>query len=283
MTANALRWDGRPGHFEVWYLVVAGLLWLRYTIRVPSDPDAEGEAELWLASFAGPPSARKATFPLDALRVPAQGWPLELGPGRLGNDEASGEIDSARWDLRLEGAAQPFWHAPAVARALRVSPTQVVLTKPSLAVTGRVEVDGGRHELVAAPACQAHLWGSRHADRWGWLHATLPDGRWVEAVTVKLRGLPPLAFHATERGRGGPLDLVRTPADLAPGHLRLGPYRVEASRDDFVGVTYRDPDGAEVYCYHTERARLDGPGVAAEDVAFEYGSREKLRGWPLSL
>jgi hypothetical protein len=268
----------------VWYLVVAGRFWLRYTIRVPTDPDADGEAELWLASFAGRPSARKASFPLDALRVPREGWPLELGgTGRLDDARAIGEVAGARWDLRLAGPERPFWHAPAAARALRISPTQVVVTKPALTVSGTIDVDGERHDLVDAPACQAHLWGSRHADRWGWVHASLPQGRWVEAVTAKLRGLPPLAFHATEAGRGSPLDLVRTRADLAPGQLRLGPYRVDASRDDFVGVTYRDPDGGEVYCYHTERGRLRGPGVDAHDVAFEYGSREKLRGWPLSL
>jgi hypothetical protein len=283
MTANALRWDGRPGHFEVWYLVVAGRFWLRYTIRVPTDPDAEGEAELWLASFYGRPSARKATFPLDALRVPGEGWPLELGPGRLDDTQATGEVEGAGWELQLMGVEQPFWHAPAVARALHVSPTQVVVTRPELLVSGTVEVDGKRHTLVTVPACQAHLWGTRHADRWGWIHASLPEGSWVEAVTAKLRGLPQLAFHATERGQGTPLDLLRTRADLAPGHLRIGPYRVEASRDDFVGVTYRDPDRGEVYCYHTERGRLRGPDVDAHDVAFEYGSREKLRGWPLSL
>ena len=102
---NALRWDSRPGWYEVWYVIVAGLFWLRSTIHVPSEPDREGEAALWFAS---------------------------------------------------------------------------------------------------RPA-------------------------------------------------------------------------------DFVGVTYRDPDGAPLYCYHTERARLRGPGVDADRASFEYACRAKLPGWTISV
>ncbi len=136
MNANALRWDGRPGRYEVWYLTVAGRFWIRYSLRVPSDPDEEGEAALWLADFTGTPRALKATFPLEALRTPGEGWPLELGPGRLGDTEASGEIDGARWRLTFSAGQKPFVYTPPVMSRLGLASTEVVVVKPSLAISG---------------------------------------------------------------------------------------------------------------------------------------------------
>jgi hypothetical protein len=284
MSANALRWDGRPGRYEVWYLTIAGRFWIRYTLHIPTDPDAEGECALWLGDFTGAPAVRRTTFPLEALRTPQAGWPLELGPGRLTDTEASGEAGGARWSLRFDAAERPFVYTPALVRRLGLASTEVVVVKPALAVSGIVEVDGVTHELEAARGQQAHVFGRRHADRWGWFHATLDDGRWVEGLVGRVEGLPRVALYADECGaRNGLLHVFRTPAELEPGRVRVGPYEIQASPEQFAGVTYRDPDGAEVYCYHAEQARLRGPGVESDEAALEYGTREKLDGWTLSL
>lgn len=188
MSPSALRWDGRPGHYEVWYVVVAGRFWLRYTIHVPSDPEQEGEAALWLASFVAAPAARKWTFPLESFRSGVAGWPIELGPARRGDREAAG----AAWELRLAPVAPPFDTVRPLVRPLAKS--RVVCSAPALEVSGWVDVDGARHHLDRAPGHQAHVWGSRHADRFGWAHATLPGGRWIEALTAKVPRLPEVSL-----------------------------------------------------------------------------------------
>ena len=260
---NALRWDGRPGWYEVWYLIVAGRFWLRYTLHVPSDPQAEGEAALWLASFDGVPSARKEVFPLDAFRTSAAGWPLELGSATLADSRATGP----GFDLDLRALAAPADPLPRVVRPL--ARTRFLLAQPVVEVSGTI--DGV--ELDRALGTQAHVFGTRHAERFAWAHAGMRDGSYVELLTAKAKGLPELSFRNGGFARG----------TLEPALWRIGGYRVEADPADFLGVTYRDPDGTPLYCYHSERARLFWPGRGTVGAAFEIATRAKLPGWPISI
>ena len=263
MRENALRWDGRPGWYEVWYLIVAGRFWLRYTLHVPADPAEEGEVALWVASFDGPPTVRKETFPLDAFRTTGTGWPVELGPASLADGRATGP----GFELELRALAPPADPLPRSVR--RLARTRVLLAQPVLELSGTI----GGVELDRALGTQAHVFGTRHAERFAWAHAGAADGRYVELLTAKAKGLPELSFC---EGR-----FVR--ATVEPCTWRIGGYRVEADPADFLGVTYRDPDGTPLYCYHAERARLFWPGRGTVEAAFEVATRAKLPGWTVSL
>jgi len=77
---NALRWDGQPGHYEVWYLSLTDRasgcgVWIRYTMVAPSD-GGQATASLWLMAMEpdgnGAPIGRKATWLADALTARAE-------------------------------------------------------------------------------------------------------------------------------------------------------------------------------------------------------------------
>ena len=260
---NALRWSGRSGWYEVWYLVVSGRAWLRYTLHVG---DAE-EAALWLVTWDGAPRARKETFPFEAFTTGAAGWPLELGPARLSDDAASGPD----WELRLRPLAPPRDALHALVRPL--ASTRLALAQPVVEVTGTI----GGIELDGALGSQAHVWGTRHAERFAWAHAGARDGRWLELLTAKVPRLPEISQVADRRRT----RFARATVD--GGTWRIGGYEVRADPDDVAGVTYRDPDGTPLYCYHAERARLTGPGVDVADASFELATRDKLPQWTLLL
>jgi hypothetical protein len=189
--------------YDAWYLVVAGRLWIRHT----------SEPAVWFGDFAGEPTVRKAQY--DGV--------LEFG------DRIAGAVAGASWDLEVRGGAPPFNYVPAALAPF--ASTQVVLERPAAIVDGVVEVDGRRYELHDAPGQVAHVGGRRHADRWGWFHAALDGGGWLDGLVAKAARLPQLAFHAQDGRRRW------TSGDAQPGRVRIGPYTVEADPADFVGVT----------------------------------------------
>lgn len=255
MDADAPRWDGRRGWYEDWYVTIPGRFWLRRSLHVATAAGAP-EWAYWLAAFDGEPLARRSAAPPEG-------------------DLLRGEVDGARWELELEPQAPPFDVVHPLLRP--VAKTKFVLPAPAARATGSVEIDGRVFRLDNAPATRGHVWGTRRAERWGWAHATLPDGRWVELLLAKVAGLPQVAAFA---GNGMRRSRLRVGGASTPTTLRVGPYRVEAALADLAGVTYRDPDGSPVYCYHAEGARLHGPGVDAV-ASFEYGSRRPLADVPL--
>ncbi len=75
---NALQWNGRPGHYEVYYLTLTDPLtgvgvWIRYTMVAPLQTEAAATAALWFLAMDPRPGsrwstlARKATVPIDRL------------------------------------------------------------------------------------------------------------------------------------------------------------------------------------------------------------------------
>lgn len=234
-----------PG-YETRYAIVAGVGWIRWT-RVADVED------IWLITFDGEPRAAK-------------------GPAG-GNTTLRGQLGGISWYLSAEDLAPPLRSPHPLLRQL--ASTQME-TQPAQLFTGHI----GDRAVVRAPGHSAHLWGSRHAQSWGWAHATLTDGRWAHLLTATVPGLPRVSQYATSE-HGPSLPFAR--GTVSPPTVRVGPFTVTAEPATFIGLRYRDTDGSTIWCYHSERARLTGPGFDVEGVAMEIARREAIDGWPVVL
>ncbi|HEU4978086.1 MAG TPA: hypothetical protein VFT42_04270, partial [Solirubrobacteraceae bacterium] len=152
---------------------------------------------------------------------------------------------------------------------------------PALAIEGTVAFGGREIELSGAHGGQAHLWGSKHANRWAWLHCDdleslegepRPES-FVDGVSVFVPRLgreigpstPVVGRLLGEDFRStSPLRVTRNPSRFALTTWRFEALdrkrkvvgEVDAPRDALVGVTYTDPDGDHAWCYNSEVASL---------------------------
>ncbi len=288
---NALQWDGGPGHYEVYYLTLTdpatGVgVWIRYTMLAPlAGTQAPATAALWLLAMdprnGGATFARKTTLPLAELRAQADPFRLSIGDATLSAHGMVGVIDDVAWDLRWEPCPRAYEHVDGLFRRSGLAKTVLVLPHADLRIEGSVRLPQGELALDGARGAQAHLWGSKHASSWAWVHCndfTTPDGEavtdaFVDAVSVLVPRLgrevgpstPVLGrvegrdFQSTSPlrvlGNESTFTLTGWRFEAVDGGRRLV-GEVDATREQMVGVTYHDPDGALAYCYNSETASM---------------------------
>jgi hypothetical protein len=286
MTANALRWNGSPGHYEVYYLSAtdraSGLgLWIRYTLRAPLQ--GLGECALWFMAMdrAGSKFARKATHPIETLTARNDPFHLTLAGADLSDRGMAGEVDDAAWELSWSPSLPAAEHVHPLLQRAGIAKTVLVLPHPDLAIHGTVRFGGHRFTLDGTRGGQAHLWGSKHAARWTWAHANDLRGldgeprlgAYFDGVSVYVarfgRELGPSTpivgrFGGEDFRATSPVQVVRNASSFGLTSWRFEAREgnrkvvgeVDAPREALVGVTYHDPDGDLAYCYNSEVASM---------------------------
>jgi hypothetical protein len=295
---NAMQWQGGPGHYEVWYLTftdpATGVgFWIRYTMVAPlPQTGAEATCSLWVMAMDPQDPARnvgrKVSFPVSELRATAEPFELRIGEAKLTDQGMSGSLQqdgvTCEWNLTWTSRLPAYGHVHPLLRRARIAKTVLFLPHPELKVQGSVQLDGRRIDVAGATGGQAHLWGSKHASRWAWVHCndfvgadgSARDGVFVDGVSVFVprfgREIGPNTPVVARVGGGdlmsvSPLTVTRNPSEFELDRwsfeARAGRQKltgeVSARPEDLVGVTYHDPDGELAYCYNTEVAdmRLD--------------------------
>jgi hypothetical protein len=281
--ANTFRWDGEPGHYEVYYVTLTdpetGVgAWIRYTMLAPDAGDAS--CSLWFLTMdpAGGLTARKATFPIGELGAGSDPFQLTVGPGKLEDGGAQGGFEDVEWSLRWDhGRAYDSVH-PALRR---FASTILTLPHGDVAVSGEIRFAGRLLALDQVRGAQAHLWGTRHAERWAWARCgdfRTTDGEaapdtFLDGVSARIRRFGREVGPATPVvGRFAGEDFYsNSPVRVLANRSEYGLTRwrfeaasnsrkvigeVDADPHQLGGVTYHDPDGRPAYCYNTETASM---------------------------
>ena len=292
LAPNAMRWKGRPGHYEVYYLTLTDRatgvgVWIRYTMLAPRPGvDGAASAALWFSAMDPRPGGvsrlgRKATFPVERMRVHADPFTVEIDGATLTDTGMRGAFEDVSWDLRWVPSGHAYEHVHPVLRRTKVAKTVLVLAHADLAIDGTLEFAGERLELNGCRGAQAHLWGSKHAGSWAWVHCndftTLDrapaSGDFVDGVSAMVPRFgrevgPSTPVVARIDGRDfrsvSPLRVVANVSTFALTGWRFEAVdgarkligEVDADREQLVGVTYHDPDGEPAYCYNSETASM---------------------------
>ena len=230
-SSNALRWDGGPGHYEVWYLTltdpVTGIgVWLRHTLLAPLHGPAEGA--LWLVAMApdGDRFARKATSPAAGLEADARPFRLTLGGADLTDRGAAGAIGSdAAWELSWQPRLAPYAFVhPLLARA-GVAETELVLPHADLRSAGPCGSAGaGSSSTARAAARRTCGHAPRRALGLGALQRPPRRRRRPRPGHVRRR-----ASRSTSRASGGPSGRARPSSGGSGARTSSRPTRWRSS------------------------------------------------------
>lgn len=282
---NQLKWDGRtPGFYEVYYLKLndpaAGIaVWLRYTLLVPlqGDPIAEVWGFFFDRNRPAENMALKASYPWREARVDRDPFCFAVGQAMLMHSGAHGELTGEgrrlRWDLHWEPNPSTVYLLPFQWMYEGPFPrTKVLSPNFDIRFDGILEVDGRSYSLKGAPGQQAHLWGTRYAERWVWGHcnAFTEDPEAVfEGLSAQVRLgpmlLPTLTLFVLRLGGrmvflNGLSAMLwnRSRAEVGIWYFsgRGGGLNIwgiaKIPMEHLVGAIYTDPDGSQRWCHNTK-------------------------------
>lgn len=285
---NELRWQGQPGHYEVWYLTFSHPTtqtgyWIRYTLDASEEPKRETYAQVWFGFFDAQNRDRSFAlnerFPMNFFRSQQAPFSIEVGSSRLSHESADGSIQGknhiARWNLRWTPVPATYRILPTWAYDTDLVRTKVLSPNLHIELQGEIEVDGQRIVLNGEPATQSHIWGRKHADAWAWSHCGdfegYPDAV-LETLSVRFQLGPILSppisflflslgderfefnrFHQAVFGSISFWETGEYQVRAKDRDVRIE-VRCKAHPEDMVLATYVDPDGENSYVHNTEVA-----------------------------
>lgn len=310
---NVLRWDRRRGWYEVYYLKwndVASrtAYWIRYTLTSPLPKVGDPYCELWGIFFdiTDPKKnfAVKNRFPIDKLSWDTDKFRVAISDAELTQNACHAKIvdeknnNSLSWNLAFDSEGPTSYLFPSEAFYKGSFPkTKAMMPHQHAIFNGTITANGREIKIANAPGQQTHLWGTKHSLRWAWGHCNTfkeePGAVWegIDAQ-IKLGPVPSPHFKLFYlKTEGKEYHFNRLPNWFGnKSTWRLGHWTFECKNEqikvkgeitsrleDFVAVTYMDPDGEFLWCNNSKVASLrlsiySPQGAHIKDLSSEYGS-----------
>jgi hypothetical protein len=296
----------RAGHYESFFLRANHparplAFWIRYTLFSPAGRPGEAEAELWAIFFDGETGghvAVKEEVPLSRARfertafgvaIDAVSGRAELGPGSLAGVAASGG-HRVSWSLRYRGGELPLFLLPLGLYDAPLPKAKSLVGTPLATFEGALSVDGREIDVGGWVGSQNHNWGSKHTDHYAWGQVAGFDdapGSFLEIATARLKVGPvwtPFMTLLVLRHEGEEIALnTLAQAARARGSFECFSWRfasetpavrvegrIDAAREDFVGLAYKNPPGGTKDCLNTK--------IATRRAAFEILTDDRSHG-----
>jgi hypothetical protein len=288
---NIIVWDGKKrGHYEVYYLKFNDTekqiaFWIRYTFLIPKSEKFEPVAEVWAIYFdkknPSNNSAWKETYQFHYTEIEKEKFRITIAGSTLTNDRAVGSIGQGRnsiyWDISFQPQEKTFKHFPKEwIYKFPLPKTKLLAPNLSIKISGRTMVKGITSEFKNLPGHQAHIWGTKHAQKWAWANCNYfneSQNSIFEALTAQIKIGPILSpkltlVYCNIEGENFLFNnfsqLIRNESkyNLEKWNVKSEneKYKLEAEItngvQDMVGVMYVDPDGKKRFCNNTKVADM---------------------------
>jgi len=285
---NAARY--RPsftgGHYESYFQRANHpsrplAFWIRYTIFSPKNRPEATEGEVWAIYFdgeAGQISAVRNEIPFAQCVFNPEKLEVRVGDSTLDQRQLQGVAKSLKhqlsWELSYQGEERPLLFLPRKFYEGGFPKAKALVGTPFAEYSGKIIVDGEEVEIDRWVGSQNHNWGIRHTDHYAWGQVAgfdeEPDA-FLECASARIRLGPiwsPMFTMAVLR-MGEEEYAIHTLGQAVRGKATFSPFdwrwkvrgngmemegHLEAPRDRFIGLTYRNPPGGSKTCLNSKLA-----------------------------
>jgi len=277
------------GHYESYFLranhpATSEAFWIRYTIFSPKNAMDKAMGELWAIYFNGESQeviACKKELPFNQCTFSDQSLNVKIGDATLETGHAQASMESGKNTLswNLDYSPEPdknptLLFLPKSLYRAKLPKAKAIVGCPNAIFNGSFTVNDKVINIDNWVGSENHNWGSKHTDQYAWGQVAGFDNEpdaFLECITARIKIGPVMSPRLT-------IAVLRLEGieyrfnDILKAFKAKGDYhffdwsfktsngseslnvRIQAPKNNFVGLTYNNPPGGTHTCLNTKIA-----------------------------